>query len=904
MAMAAKPLNKNFNRNGMRTNGVVIPDTLVAPRASQPVPNHLLDTKIYTKVNQNVFLQARPAVIHFAGFELNKTQKQIMRVANVSGDIQRMHILPPATSYFKLHYTKPDRLVPGLTMDVQVEFTPDEWRYYYDCIRIHCKDDENLLIPIHAYPVMNTADFPSQVTFPPTPIGQIRVKKIPLRCNAPIDFEFQISFIQPHPAFKVEPQTGTVPANGEAVITVTFSPSEFITANMKIQVTVSQFNSKPLLCSFVGTSQPGLSAKTMMNGHGADDSDDMIKAGEPLDPHCISPIHMARRKKRNKTRERTRSGGATAQPPQDIEYEGLRFPPNLNTPYAVSSVLNQTPGKLRTKDLREAITSKKDLAPNTRQMKEALFEYQVQQDVMAERKNQLRWQVHPGKDQLTATERMEILANREEAVKEYRFQRGDPLPDIEFNRACTACSLRRTWRVAGEYPEVSPQFDLYKNDPWAMRHQALGRFAQAARKVIVRQRVHKKLGSLKTFITDWRKGKYAVQEVTDVKFKGEDDEIKIPLEMTAPQVKVESFPSYVPPDVKDDMAPDALGPVPAKNDDVFVKRKVPYFSLKVPKQYDLMGYSQHGVHDSSRGYVTPRLARPLRTGAEDEIIVLPPPLVEEEETAGAEGEEELVEDRMSRIELREETDRPAGPSTMTLVPPEALFHPPDYHPLHIFNPAPGLQVFMAPMPYAETDPDFHLCPLPRYTVPKDSPYWTQHLATQKKFLDREDVIKGIMSWKKFPSQGLMSLANTPTLTNVWVPRWSDPFSSDLLPDEPPPLLNSLHEEDRQAIEVAAAEEEGATGPELTPEMVNAQFSTSLEQIPEEPAKLEGSEFPHAGKLPSTNNPVSAAGPITREQREQELELYLQQRYNRLGSRVQTKVDDMERLVTNKDLLLK
>ena len=35
----------------------------------------------------------------------------------------------------------------------------------------------------------------------------------------------------------------------------------------------------------------------------------------------------------------------------------------------------------------------------------------------------------------------------------------------------------------------------------------------------------------------------------------------------------------------------------------------------------------------------------------------------------------------------------------------------------------------------------------------------------------QDVIKGVMAWKKFPSQGLVSLANTPTLTNVWVPRW-------------------------------------------------------------------------------------------------------------------------------------
>ena len=38
---------------------------------------------------------------------------------------------------------------------------------------------------------------------------------------------------------------------------------------------------------------------------------------------------------------------------QEIERDGIRFPSNLDTPYAVAQVLNQQPGKLRVKDLRE-----------------------------------------------------------------------------------------------------------------------------------------------------------------------------------------------------------------------------------------------------------------------------------------------------------------------------------------------------------------------------------------------------------------------------------------------------------------------------------------------------------------------------------------------------------------------
>ena len=32
--------------------------------------------------------------------------------------------------------------------------------------------EENLIIPIHAYPVMDTSDFPEKISFPPVPVGQ------------------------------------------------------------------------------------------------------------------------------------------------------------------------------------------------------------------------------------------------------------------------------------------------------------------------------------------------------------------------------------------------------------------------------------------------------------------------------------------------------------------------------------------------------------------------------------------------------------------------------------------------------------------------------------------------------------------------------------------------------------
>jgi len=48
-------------------------------------------------------------------------------------------------------------MVPsGIAEEIYVQFTPnDEYKYFYDAIRIHC-DGDKILIPIHAFPVINS----------------------------------------------------------------------------------------------------------------------------------------------------------------------------------------------------------------------------------------------------------------------------------------------------------------------------------------------------------------------------------------------------------------------------------------------------------------------------------------------------------------------------------------------------------------------------------------------------------------------------------------------------------------------------------------------------------------------------------------------------------------------------
>jgi hypothetical protein len=79
-----------------------------------------------------------------------------------------------------------------------------------------------------------------------------------MRSTAPVEFEYLIEILQKHPAFSIEPTEGIIPYNKDAFINVTFSPTEFCTAILSVQLIISQFNSKPIVCTFYGVSTPGL----------------------------------------------------------------------------------------------------------------------------------------------------------------------------------------------------------------------------------------------------------------------------------------------------------------------------------------------------------------------------------------------------------------------------------------------------------------------------------------------------------------------------------------------------------------------------------------------------------------------------------------------------------------------
>ncbi|CAB1416371.1 unnamed protein product [Pleuronectes platessa] len=731
-------------------------------RSRAHVPNPLLESKIYAKLKSNSLVQAEPPELHFSGFELGQDYVKILKLINVSSEVLNIHIISTQTRHFQSTYTKKCRLVPGLSYTVKVGFRPDEWRYFYDCVRVHCEGEENLLIPVHAYPVIDDLHIPPHIDLPAVPLGQSVTSVIPLRSGCPIDFEFQAFVLQPHEAFSVHPLAGVIPASGELKLTVTFSPLRYETSQVTVQLVVSQFNSRPFLCTITGSAVPlsGLSRLERKLTHGVE-----------APPELKGPSPPAQLPPRSKTKSRSTKEGDN--PLRDLSALKPAVV-DASTPAGVAKMLIKNTNKLSSKALKEAMSCGSLDTLQSRQMKEALFVKRLQQNMKEEQANHFRWQVHLGRDPVSGHSRRQRLEEREAALQEYTVKWKDGRREEKFRARQTELSTAHILQEAGQVPVGAPSFQVSSGFQWELRQRALRPFQEAARKVGFRCRMNRRLACFRKLASATR--------LLPAARKGEEktSEVKISPDRVFPF----AFPTFC--DEDDPLAHGNLVTLPAAAVDVPVTTRIPFFKLQVPQHYKLMGYRPVSSWEAFSSYTPPTLARPLRTA---------PP------------EEKEVE----VIEVSEA-------AFLSFTAPDHLLRPLPANPLRIFNPAPGLQAYKPTPKYLESDLEFHLCPLPRLTVPESNTSGTraQSLQDQKDSLNHKEVIKGIMTWKNFDPMALKFLSDYPAPSSS---RRLVDYNTDILPLQAPPLLTALPDNLTSLMDKPCED----SGVQLTPEMIRAQF---------------------------------------------------------------------------------
>ena len=146
--------------------------------------------------------------------------------------------------------------MPGTSIPITVTLHPIAWKTYTDAIRIHCPEpNDNLIIPLHAYPSVDTSRFPARIDFKNLELGSKSHRTFTIWSKSSTDMEYSIQ-LKDADNFKVQPNgVGTIPAGNSIEFKITYTPKEYCTKTtiLRLQVGLDGINPvQPLLCQVSG----------------------------------------------------------------------------------------------------------------------------------------------------------------------------------------------------------------------------------------------------------------------------------------------------------------------------------------------------------------------------------------------------------------------------------------------------------------------------------------------------------------------------------------------------------------------------------------------------------------------------------------------------------------------------
>lgn len=474
----------------------------------------LLEKGSFEQLHRNEVIETRPHVLHFGGFQIHKAHSQVLRILNISKTSMRLAIMGPTTPHFQMSFDKKGLLAPGMSEDVTVTFTPHEWRYYHDTVKIFCGDlAENLVVPIHAYPSANDIALPRYIDFGKVAIGTSKSKKIPLSCKIPIQFEYEITVVEAHPDLEISPLTGVIPADGTTHVSVTFNPTRHRTASAELKFNISQFDFEPVSVTIVGCSLPDLHKEAILNDH---QQQTTLIDTQTIQDEMLSRLGTLRTKKGRKPLENVLPTFVPEEGDREIEHVcgNFKVPPRTDQE-STNFILNQTAGKRPLKDMISFIAEQrqnletrrlkaeaaKELAAtgsvvdqeeeedDDHQAVELRFEMQFREVEEYDKFKELKSMVAIGEDLLTEADI--------EKAKKGRLHRYEACFEA---RMCEDKSRVETVRTqdavavpSGFRPALSPHWDENRNDMFSIRLQVIDRLVRAGSKQLMRVRARKNL---------------------------------------------------------------------------------------------------------------------------------------------------------------------------------------------------------------------------------------------------------------------------------------------------------------------------------------------------------------------------------------------------------------------------
>lgn len=475
----------------------------------------LLEKASFEQLHRNEVVETRPHTLHFGGFQIHKEHSQVLRVLNISTTSMRLTIMGPSTPWFQMSFDKKGLLAPGMSEDITISFTPHEWRYYYDTVKIFCGGlAENLVVPIHGYPSANDLTLPRIIDFGKVAMGTAKSKKVPLSCKIPIDFEYDITVAEAHPDFEITPLTGIIPGDGSTYVEITFLPTRHATARCELKFNIAQFDFEPVAVSVIGCCLPDIHKEDLLR---QDVSENTFTATSNEQNEMLSRMGTLKTKSGRLPLENRMPVHVAEEGDREMELLGgkVKVPPRTDQE-ATNFILNQTVGKRPLKDMISFIGEQRQNLENRRKKAEAAkalaatagsvveqeeeddddiqaielrFEMQFREIEKYDKDKELKSMVAIGEDLLSK--------NEISKASQGRMKRSEGLMaakiSSEKERVASVLSQEAVAVPNAFRPALNPHWDENRNDMFSIRLQVIDRLVRAGCKQLMRVRARKNI---------------------------------------------------------------------------------------------------------------------------------------------------------------------------------------------------------------------------------------------------------------------------------------------------------------------------------------------------------------------------------------------------------------------------
>ena len=403
----------------------------------------IFDKQYPLTASKNKFISVEPSQVLFHSYMVGHTITQTLRIINISGSEQRFHILPLESGQFSLHYDKKRKLLPGMNQPIKVTFDPKDYSKCVQALHIHCPNEENLSIPIVACPTPELAGFPSTLHFSNTSIGRSNLFQFTLSSNIFTPFQYSLQFNPPTEVYSVLPSSGSVPPEGNVLISVTFTPTQLRTTLSNLELSLPEIDSEIRICPCTGSCLPN----------------NPTANSKPIGKSRVSTKLL----QKGGVKSATRKVG-------------------INTK-RIAAVPSNT-----------IINKSEETCQLSFGDRERDFLLQVCQNKDQEKLSQLRGLAMIGSPQQFQSDPSQLISQRE------MVNNSSNSKPLKLTQRMTSKIERSREHFGPEFGHVSPYNNLKELPNWRKKKESFGRFSMAAKRVIIQLRAKRRLKSIQQYL--------------------------------------------------------------------------------------------------------------------------------------------------------------------------------------------------------------------------------------------------------------------------------------------------------------------------------------------------------------------------------------------------------------------